>query len=275
MPTVFMTDPGTGHCALYDEASGGGAFDDVNALRNRPLKDPANWLSLIYFHSALDNLEVHSDTTVTVNHEAVSAGDSIDFIGAGSQVRWNAYSRTRTLVTHNLGYTPDYLIARGNNILWPGMPVQSQSGGRARYCTSFANDTQIRLYEWASTSGSALASASLQYRVIIFRNPPAPSGNITFDADGSTGRVLMGRGRFDSLRKYLQVVPGGSPLGIFYGKSIDVSNGAPCFARPDGSTYKPVPTAAHGSFTPPGTNGDSWAYDGSFTGSTAIQVQAP
>jgi hypothetical protein len=277
MAIVFMTDPVTGHCALYDEPAGGGAFDDLNAPRNAPLRNPTAYLANIYFHSALDNMEVHSDTTVSVNHAGVGAGSDTTFVTFANQVYWNSYVFARAIVWHGLGYVPDYFVAQGSNVLWPGMPVQSHGDGRGRYVTAYADENYIYLHEWVSASSTALSAVSLNYRVLIFKAPPAPVGNVLFDADGNTGRVLMGRGRFDSFRQYLQVVPGGTPFGIFYGKSIDVKNGAPCFARPDGTTFKPVSTDMRGRIRPPNDSspGASMGYDGSFVGSEAIPVQAP
>lgn len=284
MPIVFMTDPATGRIALFEEAPGGGDFDDPNSMRNRPLNDPVAWFDLLYFHSDFNYMEVSSGPlSVTVNHPSVStfsppAGATIAF-GWGSGVADHA------LAAHGLGYAPLALVALGNNILWPGMPVQVQGDGGQRFATIYSDATHVRLHEFSSVGVSALAAASLNYTVLIFRNPPPPSGDILFDFDPATGAVQMGLGKFNSLRRYLQVVAGGTPFGIAYGgRTIDVANGAPRAFRPDGSFFEPVPSALQIGLSRidlRGTNygtvyGGSMAYNGSFAGPPgSIQVQAP
>jgi hypothetical protein len=85
--------------------------------------------------------------------------------------------------------------------------------------------------------------------------------------------------RFDSSRRYLQVVPGGSPLGLSLGRTIDLNNGAPRAVRPDGTTFDPVPatltTRIQGNYQPAPAYGASLAYGGSYAGPETVQVQAP
>jgi hypothetical protein len=301
MTVVLMEDPASGKVAIFDEASGGGAFDSINSARNAPLKTPALHLDKVYFHSDLDNMEVHSDTSVTISHAAVS-GSSSGGIDAGSgpsdfgatggasqnaaNLRFKAASANWLLSTHGLGYPPNCLVIVGTSVLFPGMPVQTQSDGRGRYCSVYVTNTQVRLFEWSSVSGSNLAATSLTYRVIVFRNQRDPSGAILFDYNPVTGVVEMAKGRFRSDRRYLQVVPGGSNFGIAYGKTMDLKNGAPKFVNPNGAAFMPVPSGMGARMvvnyvdarTPktytPGF-GASMAYNGSFTGPTQILVKAP
>lgn len=284
MTVVFMTDTTTGRVAIFDEAPGGGAYDDPNSLRNRPLNDPVTWFANLYFHSDFNYMEVSTGpASVAVSHPAVATISAPT--GATANFGWGSGTADHVLLAHGLGYAPLALVALGNNILWPGMPVQSQGDGGQRYATVYTDATNVRLYEFASVGVSNLAAASLNYTVIVFRNPPAPSGNILFDFQSATGEVQMGLGKFNSLRRYLQVVAGGTPFGIAYGgRTIDLANGAPRAFRPDGTFFEPV--LAGLQFALPridlrGTNwgttaGASMAYSGSFAGPPgSIQVQAP
>lgn len=268
--------------AIYDEAPGGGDKTDINALRHRPLLDPAAWLANVYFHSDLDYMEVsHGPTTVTVNHSAVSVGSP----PAGQPFRFGftTAAADRLLLTHSLGYAPLAMVVYDDNVCWPGMPVQADGSGGARFVTAYSTATEIRLYEFASVGSSDLGATSLDYTVIVFKDPPAPSGNVLFHVDPANDKVTMARGKFDSTRRYLQVVAGGSPFGLSLGRTIDLNNGAPRAVRPDGTTFNPVPSSLQLGLSRFGLTGTDWgysygspmAYGGSFTGPGAIQVQAP
>lgn len=278
MPVAWRIDPVTGHAALFEEAPGGGDHRNRLSLRNRPLVDPENWLANIYLHTALDFMEVHSDSTHTVNHATVAAltPPSPGF----SSTRWaavGASAATWPLLTHSLGYVPHFAVVVDGHIVKPGHPVQVVSGGakRARIVSVYATTAQILLREWSrTTSDGSIPAISKTYRVIVFRAPRAPSDSKALDASPGDARVAMGLGRFDVSRRYLQVVPGGSPFGLTDGRSIDLKKGAVRLTNPDGSYYDMVPTDFQITFTPPGNGGGVMYYDGSFVGS-GIQVQAP
>lgn len=284
MATVFMTDPVTGRCALYDEPVLTGDVDNPNAPRNAPLNSPATNLPFLYFHSDFNYLEVsHGPVTVGVNHDSISVPTTPP--GATVAYGWNSSVTDRLLFTHSLGYPPLAMVALGANVLWPGMPVQVTTDGGSRYASIYTTATQVRMKEFASIGVSAIPAATLNYTTLVFRNPPAPSGNILFDFDPTTGYVMMGLEKFDSSRRYLQVVSGGTPFGVSYGgRTIDLANGAPKAWRPDGTSYTTVPAAltlALGRFGLTGTNwgyvfGSSMSYNGSYAGPPGnIEVQAP
>lgn len=283
MPIAFMTDPVTGRVALYDEAPGGGDFDNPNSMRNRPLNDPKNWLSHIYFHSDFNYLEVvQGPTVVTVNHPSVAAIPAPP--GATVNSGWASSVADHALLTHGLGYPPIVFVAQGNNIIWPGMPVQVDGIGGMRCATVYVTNTQVRLFETAAVGNSALVATNINYTVIVIKDPPAPSGSILFDFEPITGIVRMGREKFNSLRRYMQVVSGGTPFGISYGgRTIDLKNGAPRSVRPDGTAFDPILSALAIAIARIGLNGTNWgttfggsmAYNGSYTGPGSIQVQAP
>jgi len=287
--------PASGKVAMFDEASGGGDIFDITSQCNRPANSPASWLSSIYFHSDLDIAEVVSDTTVSITHASVggstSSGLSAGGLGSDSSaaenaavVRYNAGSTDDLAVSHGLGYVPDALVVVGSNVLDPGMPVQLTGSGIGRYASLYLTTTEARIKTWASVSGSALSSVTLSYRVIILRQPRTASGNKLFDFDPSTGITKMAKDRFSTDRNYLQVVVGGSPYGIAYGKTIDLANGAPKFFFPDGTTFEPVPSTlksrivigyGNGAATYTGSYGSAQNYNGAASGPTQILVQAP
>lgn len=278
MAKVFMTDRSNGRCALYDENGTTGNPDDPNASRNAPLNSPVTHLDKVYFHSDFDYLEVSHSATATVSHASVTA--TTPPAGQAAGFGWNSAQADHLLLTHSLGYVPFALVARGDNILWPGTPVQTDANGGARYVTAYCTSTGVYLYEWASIGSSTLAATSLSYQVLVFRAPPAASGDILVDRDAATDVVEMGFGKFQSDRRYLQVVSGGTPLGFSLGRTIDLNNGAPRFVRPDGTTHDPVPAALKLGLTgltffSGGIYGAAMTYNGSFTGAGAIEVQAP
>lgn len=288
---VFMTYKVGNKIAIYDEAPGGGDPANPNSLRNRPLMDPTNWLDYIYFHSDLDNMEVFSNSTVLVNHSFVGGVETGGTSSGGSEinagVRYRKSTADRFLVTHNLTYIPNVFVVVGSNVLFPGTPVQTFGDGRGRYISVYATTTQVRMYEWTSVSDTDLPAVSINYRILVIKNAPAkvPTAPL-FDFNKASGIVQMARGRFNSSRNYLQVVPGGSPFGVAYGRTIDLKNGAVRFVNPNGSVFEPVPASLKGKFKftyvsdeqiktyDPGY-GASMAYTGSFTGPTQILVQAP
>lgn len=287
MTIAFRAFPAAGVVAMFVEAPGGGDIFDINAPCNAPALDPENHLASIYLHSGLDNFEVVSDTTVTINHLQANG------LGSGSiggsivnAMTFNRSSADNLLVTHSLGYVPDCIVLVDDQILFPGRPVQSFTDGRGRYCTAYATTTAIRLAEWTAVSASNLTAQSIDYRVIVFKQPPAPSGDELIDFDPDTGVLQLAFGRFNSSRAYAQVVAGGSPFGVAFGKTMDFANGAVRFVNPDGTTFEPIPntqkgrweasySGAAGSFSYTGAYGSAMSYTGSFAGPEQISVQAP
>ena len=256
--------------------------EDPNSVRNYPLNNPATSLQYLYFHSDFNYLEVaFGPTAVVVNHSAVAA--SSPPAGATVSFGWTGTVTDRLLFTHSLGYVPKVLAIVGNNTVWPGMPVQT-GGGATRFVSIYVTTTEVRMIEFVSTGLGALPAVDLTYTLLVLADPPSATGNILFDFDPVTGIVEMGRRKFKSDRRYLQVVPGGSPFGITYGgKTIDLHNGAMRAFRPDGTYFEPVPAGLqvglaqydlYGVFY--GISyGASMGYGGGYAGPGSIQVQAP
>lgn len=276
-----MTDPITGRCALYDEPVNSGAFDNPNAPRNAPLNSPATNLPFLYFHSDFNYLEVIATPSVTVGHAAIPAAAVPD--GATISFGWAGAVADRLLYTHGLGYPPKVLAVIGANTVWPGMPVQTGSGA-TRFVSIYVTNTEVRMIEFASASSVALPATNLTYDLLVMSDPPTPTGSVMMDFNETTGVVQMGRGKFRSDRRYLQVVPGGSPFSIsFGGKTIDLQNGAMRAFRADGTAFEPVPAGLQlglaqydlfGTFY--GISyGASMGYGGGAAAPGNIQVQAP
>ena len=279
MAVVFMTDPATGRCALFDEPSGTGDADDPNSARNAPLNSPATNLAYLYFHSDYDPMEVViGPTTVTISHATIAAGT-----GPGGAVSVNGalvfggYTADHLLVTHSLGYVPDFFLLSGSNVIHPGYPIQFDSAdGRSRCVTAYANTTQIRLHEFGIQTSNALAGLSVDYDVMVLKAPPAAVGDVLLDFDPGTGIVQMAREKFSSDRKYLQIVAGGSPFGLPLGRTIDLANGTFRSVSPDGTIRDVVPATFRISFGSGSPNyGPDGDYNGSFTGDPSILAQAP
>jgi hypothetical protein len=283
MAVVFMPDPATGRVGFYDENGTTGDPDDPDSAINAPLNNPFDYFGSLKLHSDCDMFEVAFSGSVTISHAAVAAIAA----PAGFSVAYGADAGAddNLLVTHNLGYPPLCLVAVGDKILCPGMFVQAlgDASGGARYATAYADSASLRLATVATIGGTNLPAIDLTYSYLVFKAPPAANGDILFDFDPTTGIVQFGKGKVSTDRKYLQVVPGGSPLGMSFGETIDIANGAPKFWAVDGTTYAPVPADLKSYLTRTAYNttysaipGASMAYDGTATGPSAtVEVQAP
>lgn len=280
-PPVLMADPETGNVALFDEAPGGGDPADRNALRNRPLLDPEAWLANVYFHSTMDCMEVHSDTTVVVAHAEISPAANTTGIELASAFDYNSGVTDYELVTHDLGYAPLVLVAINNELLTPGQPIHGPgvTGGSVRYVSPWVSNTKVMLREYASRGVVGLSTANFTYRVLVLRRPRLPQGKRLIDFDPATGVLAMGFDKFSSDRRYLQVVPGGSPFGLCLGRNADVRNGAPRFVTAGYWVHESVSSDTRMGIKAGSevsvTYGDPMNYTGPFIGNGSIGVQAP
>lgn len=283
MAIVFMTSPAHGKVALFSEPTTSGDPGDYNAARNAPLKTPASYLANLKFHSDLDYLEVaNGPSDVTVSHAAVGAGSGpSELVGLNNVQVYGAVTATHVLLAHGLGYIPDFLVVANGDTVYGGTPVQRLSDGRTRHVAAYATTTHIALREWAVQTASAMPATSVTYTVIVFKRPPAPSGTVLFEVDQADGEVRMGFDKFNSSRRYLQVVSGDTPFGFSLGRTIDLANGAPRLVDPDGSITDIVPAGTAMAFAmssePVGSisYGPSMAYDGSFAGTASVLWKVP
>lgn len=288
--TAFRVFPEAGVVALFDEAPGEGDPTSILSLRNRPALEPENWLTHVYFHTSLDNMEVAASQFVTIHHAEVpvaTAGDSGPAIApANGNYDFDAGAVDHEVLTHDLGYPPLALVAVGGNLISPGYPVQVPltPDGSGRFVSLYVTTTKVFIREFRSRGAAPLAAISLNYEVIVFRAAPAPSGDKAMEFDPVTGRLTLAQNRFDSSRAYLQVVPGGTPFGLITGRSMDAGGGGYRVIRADGTWFDPVPSTAQQAVRVTGTAfvddtgwsyGPASTYDGDFTGSETIEVQVP
>lgn len=228
-------------------------------------------------------MEVVGDPVSTsVSHPVIPAGTA----GGGSTVGLNgsrvygSFVQTHVLHTHGLGYVPDFFIIEGGNAVHPGYPIQfNASDGRARCVAAYATTTQIILREFGIQTSNALDAINVTYTLLILRAPPAASGNILMDFNPTTGVTTLGRGKFSSDRRYLQIVAGGTPYNIPLDRTVDLNNGAPRSAIA-GTIRDIVPSNFRIGFGFEGRNdprqfGPAGTYNGSYTGPPTIQVKAP
>lgn len=286
MTVVLMADTETGRVALYDEASGGGDPQNPNSARNAPLNSPLSHLDKIYFHSDFDYMEVSLLTTVVINHAGYPAASPPSFNGGGTAMGGNSgfssnsgfavgsHTANHLLATHGLGYIPRFKVAVNNQMLPPGFPVQSNAGGAVRAVSAYATTSQIRLREFGTAGSNAMAAQSSTYTVMVFGAQPSPSNNRLIDFNPSTGVLELGLGRWRSDRRYLQVVPGGSPFGLLMGRNVDLANGAARAVLPSGGFVDSVNPSLRLYLLGAGA-GTPMQYNGSFTSAPSIQVQAP
>lgn len=282
MAPILRKSVAVGKVAIYEVAPGGGDPKDPYALMHRPLMDPENWLANISLHSDFDYCEVaFGPTVVTVNHSSIAAASaSGGFSIESGQVVYDATVTTHTLYNHGLGYVPDFMVVADGDVLYPGYPVQYVGSGCGRYLCAYATTTHLYLEERSSRGASTVGALSKNYTILIFKQPPAPSGGVLAHWDPVNAVLELAFGKFRSDRRYLQVGTNGDPFGFALGRTIHVKNGAPRLVDPDGTITDPVPAGAAWAFaggfqTSGWVFGPSAAYNGTFTGGPSILVRAP
>lgn len=267
--------PAAGIVAMFDEPNVTGDVLDIDAPRNAPAKTPADWLPNIYFHSDLDYMETVFAGDVEVSHPAIDVDPGS---GYSDYVVFTDDDEDHILYEHNLGYPPMALVAIGGNIIWPGMLIHVDGGVNFwRFGTVYCDDQYVRLFvKTAVLSGNDAPAADLSYTVLVFKEHEA-TGDKLFDFDPATGVTTMGRGKFSSAARYLQVAAGGSPLGIALGRTIDLNNGCSRAFRPDGTYAEPGGGSGSTYTITPGNGsyGSPVQYNGSYAGPATIEVQAP
>lgn len=256
---------------------------ELSAAQNAPAADPESWLSRINFHSEFDYLAVDNANIGFISHGTITAGTNTGQGIVNSNFEYNLSFIDYAIYTHNLGYEPLALVSvNGNNqLVCPGFPAQLpvSANGSARFICPWVDTTNLYIREYQAKGSVDLASTYILYSWVIFERQPNASGDKVFAVDKDTGKVSMGFDRWQSTKRYLQVVAGGSPFGLAKGRTMDLKNGAYRFVLADGTTYDPITsdlkTAVAGTSEVSYIYGSSMEYNGSFTGAGSVQVQIP
>lgn len=254
MPFVFMTDRSTGRCALFEENGTMGSVSNPNSVRNAPLNSPNLHLDKIRFHSDFDYYAIESGpTSVNVNHPSLVGGSFVISTNP-NVVRYGQINVTNhTLLSHGLPYVPAYMIISNGALVGAGSDIQNSSES-VRTITPYATSSIIGLRDFQISGTSSLPAISRTYQIIVFRNPIADMSHL-FDYVKSNDRLILGKGKFQSNRKFLRrtLVADLSPFDIALGRTVDIKNGGSRTVFPDGTTYT------------------DFLYNGSFTGSPSIE----
>jgi hypothetical protein len=223
--------------ACFDEAAGGGTWNDINAPRNAPAKTPGAYLDKLYWHSDCFQYEIAAGPTdVTINHTALAtkteyhgviwnAGSFVSPTpqGVAFAVQGDQRSTDILLLTHGLGYVPKAMVVLDDRMLPAGYLIQNGASG-SRMVSVFATTTGIFLREHAVSGPSNLAAISKTYTVMVFRTRAPDPAEPLFGFDGSD--MVLARGIVDSSRRYLRRTGvGDSPFSLNMGPTLDIDNG--------------------------------------------------
>lgn len=228
MAFVFMTDEATGRCALFEENGTIGDPQDPNSVRNAPLNNPELYLDKIRFHSDFDYYTVLlGPTTVSITHPLAAGRISYPFFfpDTGFGIAGQVVTSEQTLITHNLGYIPSYMIISDGAIIAPSTIINSTASA-TRYVTPFVTNNIIGLNTTAVTDQNDLPAITKNYTVIVFRKPQEENSYL-IDFNPENGEISMGRGKFKGNYKNLRVAASGDmqPFDISLGRTVDIRNG--------------------------------------------------
>lgn len=239
---------GGGTVAIYETSGADG---------NDPFTNPRANLSKVKVHTGLNYLQVAREVTKTITHPAVAGGQTWDWTTFSVNFKPEAYTADYLLDTHNLGYVPLCIIAQGDYVVEPGMPVQTNAGGGARYLDIYLTTTEVRVKERVDSGTSNLAAVTRTYRILLLKKAAPVAGRPTFRAE--TGRVRAGQDLFDTANHYLRQKAGGeTPYTMGISQMIDTDGGVCKFLDAGGN-------ATYDFFS----NGD---YGGSLSTVTAREV---
>lgn len=246
---VFEVSLAQGHFALYREPNTGAS--------DAPFTDPLPNLDLIKIHSGLQYLQRAIEIDVTITHAAVAASNGFSWSNFAFNWTPEAYTIDRLLGPHDLGVIPICLVASGQGIVDPGIPIQVNGSGGTRYLDIYLTATEVRARERVDSGTGALPAITRTYKLIVLREPAHVPGDIMFAEDG---RLRGGEGLFDSDFHYLRAVAAGeSPYFLGASQQIDTAGGICRFIDALG-------VVTHDFY-------DASAYTGSLSAITARQVQ--
>lgn len=249
--------------AVFDEPNTSGSIEDYDAGRNSPVKNPAQNISRVFFHTDFFQYELAMPIqSVNVNHPAL--GGRSYFWGPTDQYWINSPIYTSAisyqvpgqtavtetlLVAHGLGYVPLAFVAWNGRMLMPGVAVQISGEGLTRFVSFFSTTYGIYLREVYTSTESALGGTNQSYQVLIFRTSVASSGMPLMGINPVNNQFILGRGKINTINSYLRRTGAGdTPFAIDYGPTVDLNSGRARIVS--GGVYT-TETGYAGSFTGP------------------------
>jgi hypothetical protein len=203
-----------------------------------PYKNPMAHVSRILFHSDFDYYGAVAWTmSRTISHPRVNGASYAvsEYEPASTRFFGRQQERTHLLLTHNLGYAPRYFVAYDGEMIPHGTPIQTQSGGRCRFVSAYATETQIRLKEIGISSDADLLDTSRTYQVIAFRDSVADLALPLLRLKPDD--VVMGQGKFRTRWPHLRNVGSGdTPFAVALDRTAAYGNGGIRVRTPEGGT---------------------------------------
>lgn len=201
-----------------------------------PFDDPIGNMQYVRFHSDMQYLaNVLVATGVTVSHAAVSGVSGSGYsIGAGAGTSGSStptsngqiVSADHILFEHGLGYAPLAFVMYGDYLV-SGVTAVQEASNRVRLVSSWVDDTNVYLREIGISSSSALAAASRDYDVYVFKDTAADPAEPLLHVKMTTPpRIVYGHGKIsDETRPIRRTAPGDQELFVPVTRNIDIRNG--------------------------------------------------
>lgn len=249
--------------AVFDEPNSSGSIEDYDAARNDPVKNPAQNISRVFFHTDFFQYELARPIqSVNVNHPALGGRSyfwgPVDQYWINSPIYTSAISYqvpgqtavTETLLfSHNLGYVPLAFVAWNNRMLMPGVAVQVSGEGLTRFVSFFSTTTGIYLREVYTSTESTLGGTNQSYQVLVFKVSEEDADLPLMGIDETSNEFILGRGKINTINSYLRRTGAGdTPFAIDYGPTVDLNRGR---ARIVSGGVVTTETGYGGSFTGP------------------------
>lgn len=182
-----------------------------------------------------DYLSIRSETSITLTFPAIAAQ-----YNAGSGKKSNGYYSVQaginqyTLVNHNLGYTPAYIVFDvTNNRVINTSTTDIYDSTTIRQFTASSNSTSITLYVNHVLYTSTLPERTITFKIAVldqgltdstFRNSQPEVFKISAD------RIILGNGKLDTNRNYVVKSNYGNQLTV--APHLNINMGKPSDANP-------------------------------------------
>lgn len=255
--------PSQNKVAVFDEPNTTGNIEDFDAPRNAPVKNPAQYLNFVYFHTDFFQYELAMPIqSVNVAHPALAG--KVTYWGPANQYWISSATYTSSipyevpgqnatrdvlLVTHGLGYVPLAFVAWNGRMLMPGVAVQIDTEGKSRFVCPYATTTGVYIREVYNSTEVALGATNQSYQVLVFRASASTSGLPLMGINSTNNEFILGRGKINTINSYLRRTGvGDTPFVIDGGPTVDINSGRTRIVS-GGVTY--TESGYSGSFTGP------------------------